>query len=151
MCVYFLPTHTIGESVLPAHFLRAFVGLFGRFSCRSFHVDRSVGRPRSCGNYPLGHILAWVIRARLRWVILWFMWVIIWFRVSCGICSLDHSFRGSYSLRVFCAFSLVVCGRLCPFVSCLLVGSFHVYFLGFEVRDLGRGVLEGNFCTVESL
>jgi hypothetical protein len=30
ICVDFLPTHTIGESVLPAHFLRAFffVGLF---------------------------------------------------------------------------------------------------------------------------
>jgi hypothetical protein len=26
ICVDFLPTHTIGESVLPAHFLRAFVG-----------------------------------------------------------------------------------------------------------------------------
>jgi hypothetical protein len=60
ICVDFLPTHTIGESVLPAHFLRAFfVGRSG--VCRSFHVDhsldhvdRSFGRPRSCGNHSCG-------------------------------------------------------------------------------------------------
>jgi hypothetical protein len=63
ICVDFLPTHTIGGSVLPAHFLRAFVGLSGVFhSCRSFHVDRSFGRPRSCGNYLL--CFRWVILFR---------------------------------------------------------------------------------------
>jgi hypothetical protein len=43
-------------------------------------------------------------------------------------------------------FSLVVCGRLCLSVSCGLFVSSRI-----RSEDLGRGVLEGNFCTVESL
>jgi hypothetical protein len=39
ICVDFLPTHTIGESVLPAHFLRVIR--------RSFHVDRLGVRGRA--------------------------------------------------------------------------------------------------------
>ena len=82
MCVYFLPTHTIGESVLPAHFLRAF--FFVGLSCGLLfvHVDRFF-RARFIpldlsfsfvgsffrGSHSLRDLL------RVRWVILYFMWV----------------------------------------------------------------------------
>jgi hypothetical protein len=120
ICVYFLPTHTIGESVLPAHFLRAF--FVGRSGVRrSFHVDRLFG-PRSCGN-PLGHI-RWVIRAHLaRWVIL--------FRGS-------HSF-GSFFVRVYSLSILWFrsCGIRAEilFVGCMWASLPFVSCMGLFVRD----------------
>jgi hypothetical protein len=138
MCVYFLPTHTIGESVLPAHFLRVIRRSFRRIdSCGSFiraFVGRSCGslfgRPRSCGNF-----VRWVILSFIRWVIrlrvLRVRWVIL-FGSARGSHSLDHIFR--WVVGVF---------------ALLLVGSFHVgCLIGIRSRDL-TGLL--SFCTVESL
>jgi hypothetical protein len=70
-----------------------------------------------------------------------------------GSHSLSHilfgSARGSHSLDNFvgCLWAL-----LCPLihVGCLLV-ELLVDLLGIRSEDLGRGVLEGNFCTVERL
>jgi hypothetical protein len=116
ICVDFLPTHTIGESVLPAHFLQAF--FFVGLSCGSILSGvRSCGslfrRPRSCGNYPLGHSL-------------------------CVILSWESFVARS------CAFRWIVWASL-PF--CFM----WVVLVGIRSEDLVRGVLEGNFCTVERL
>jgi hypothetical protein len=157
ICVDFLPTHTIGESVLPAHFLRALIR-------RSFHVDSfsfmwivRFGRCSLDHSFVRGVVRAGIIRwvifvARLcvgviRWVILcWFScgsfirWVIIWFRsFRCGIFSLA-------SLWASLPFRWLYVGVFALFVSCRVV-----FFMWIRSEDLGRGVLEGNFCTVESL
>jgi hypothetical protein len=64
-------------------------------------------------------------------------------------CALGHSLLvplvGVIRWVIFVGCLLVgSCGRLCPFhVGCLLVG--------IRSRDLEWRVLEGNFCTVESL
>jgi hypothetical protein len=86
ICVDFLPTHTIGESVLPAHFLRVirrsfqFVGLFMWID--SFHVGRagihSLAFFVSCGSFfarvfPLGHSLVPRFVGVIRWVIFVFV------------------------------------------------------------------------------
>jgi hypothetical protein len=81
-------------------------------------------------------------------------------RSSCASHSLGHSFSwdssvGSYSCVILLWESFVgfrscgSCSLLDNFVGCLLVGSFHVYSW-IRSRDLEWGVLEGNFCTVES-
>jgi hypothetical protein len=91
--------------VLPAHFLR----VIRRLIRRSFHVDhsldhvdRSFGRPRSCGNRSLGHILARLARP-----------------LGHSFVHVGHSLgsaRGSHSLDYFVGL----------FFRWLLVGSFHV-------------------------
>jgi hypothetical protein len=63
----------------------------------------------------------------IRWVIL--------FGSAVGVIRLH--IVGSFMWSYFCW--IISCG--CLFVS---------FMYGFEVRTLGRGFLEGNFCTVES-
>jgi hypothetical protein len=123
MCVYFLPTHTIGESVLPAHFLRvirrSFRGsILFMWIVRSFFmwIVRS-GRPRRAG-HSLGHsfVRSFVILSLGHSLgHFWESFVgsfFRWFRVSC------HSLGVVSFLDYF-----VGCGRLCPFVrefSCVV-------------------------------
>jgi hypothetical protein len=69
---------------------------------------------------------------------------------------LGHSFigsaRGSHSLDNFVGLFRWSCGRLCPFVREFSCGLFvSCLLVGIRSEDLGRGVLEGNFCTVERL
>jgi hypothetical protein len=99
-----LPTHTIGESVLPAHFLWVIRRYFIR---RSFHVDRFI---RSCVRVHVDHSL------------------------DHSLPFVGSFFHGSHSLGsaragvVRWIISLVVCGRLCPL--CLLgieVGTLLVF------------------------
>jgi hypothetical protein len=104
MCVYFLPTHTIGESVLPAHFLR----VIRRLIRRSFMwIGGSFGRPRFVRELDsLDHSLRGRLAFVIRWVILSFIlrvvrvirWVILslvplvgvirWIILRCGRCLL---------------------------------------------------------------
>jgi hypothetical protein len=112
---------------------------------RSFHVDRffvvhvdrfvRAGIIRWIffvrGSHPLGHSFVGHCARLARWVILWVPLV--------------------RDLFVGCmwAFLLPSLFHVGYFVSCLLVGSFHVYSW-IRSRDLEWRVLEGNFCTVES-
>jgi hypothetical protein len=150
ICVDFLPTHTIGESVLPAHFLR--VILRRSFGFFIHGIIRSGVRGRSW-NYSLDHSFVGVIR--------------------CAIfaCSLGHSlFHVGHSfVREFVGFirCVIFVGlarswghsfrwesfRWVPLVGVIVgysfVGWFHVgCLLGIRSRDL-TGLL--SFCTVERL
>jgi hypothetical protein len=139
ICVDFLPTHTIGESVLPAHFLRVirrsfmwivFRGSFFMWIVRSVVVRgrasiRSLGhsfvRSRSLGHSFVG-VIRWVIRcAVIRWVIL------------CWVIPLVGVFVGLFRWLLWASL---------PFVSfsCGLFVS-----RGFEVRTLGGEFLKGIF------
>jgi hypothetical protein len=132
ICVDFLPTHTIGESVLPAHFLRAFVGLFRR----SFHVDR---------------LFMWIVRDRplvIRWIhgiIVGSFFVGI---IRCASCAFVGSFFRSslgHSLRVFVGSSLGhsllvplvgVVRWIISLVVSLVVGVFALFVVLFHVGCL---------------
>jgi hypothetical protein len=129
ICVDFLPTHTIGESVLPAHFLRVIRRTFRAFhSCRSFHVDRLFG-PRSCGSHSLDHSLGHIhVRHSFAGVIRWVH------SFSCGSL-FGSAFRAGFVRWLFVWASLP---------SLLLLGSF-MWVLGFEVKTLGGEFLKGIF------
>jgi hypothetical protein len=129
ICVDFLPTHTIGESVLPAHFLRAFVGL--SFVGLFMWIDSLGVRGRVD--------FRWVVRAFragiIRWVIL------------CSVVSLGHfgfrrgesfvgsffvrswesfvGFFGSWEFRCWIIFRWLLWASL-PFFVGLFVGEFYV-------------------------
>jgi hypothetical protein len=96
-------------------------------------VDHSFGHLRLCGNYSLGHSLM-----RESFV---------------GSYSCGHSFVGVIrwvSLLHMRCFALCFCWLYVGIALPSLLGSFHVDSW-IRSEDLVWGVLEGNFCTVESL
>jgi hypothetical protein len=126
MCVYFLPTHTIGGSVLPAHFLRAFVGLF-HVDHSFVHVDRSFVR---------AGIIRWIILCAVHSLIIRLCgvirWVILWV-ILCGVIRwviLCSAFVRWVISLVVVGYFRWLCGRCLP--SFLLCGVF-MWILGFEV------------------
>jgi hypothetical protein len=76
ICVDFLPTHTIGESVLPAHFLR----VIRRLIRRSFYVDRF---------FRVDHVR--FVRDSFSLSLRWVIFVASFVRVLHGSHSLGHS------------------------------------------------------------